>query len=286
MTDTIVIGGGLFGQIIAAELRAQGQEVRVFDNREPMAGSRPAACLMKPSWFSALGKDVYEPALALLDRLYGVRDLPFDVSVGKTGKLAEATVHWCDPAKILAGPTEHRTVMEVGPGFVRAQTVEAPGYETIQARTVVVAAGIWTQYLLPQIAQQGQRGMALLFPELHPERGRIKVWAPYRQLVGFDRGDGLWVGDGTAIKAENWDDERTRQVYNRERQFGDQVMGTLGLSPNDGARLLHGIRPYAKGHKPCLLQEVEPGLWAASGGAKNGTLAAGWAAHEIARRLA
>lgn len=156
----------------------------------------------------------------------------------------------------------------------------------LEARNIIVAAGIWTERLLRQVAQQGQRGMALLFPELHPERGKIKVWAPYRQLVGFDRGDGLWVGDGTAIKAENWDDERTRQVYNRERQFGDQVMGTLGLSPNDGARLLHGIRPYAKGHKPCLLQEVEPGLWAASGGAKNGTLAAGWAAHEIARRLA
>lgn len=292
MTDTIIIGGGLFGQIIAAELRAQGQTVRVIDNREPMAGSRPAACLMKPSWFSALGKEVYEPSLALLDRLYGVRDLPFDVTVGKTGKLAEATVHWCDPAKILAGPTEHWSVTRIGEKMDGGRFVEVSGpgparsLERVFARNIVVAAGIWTERLLPQVAQQGQRGMALLFPELHPERGRIKVWAPYRQLVGFDRGDGLWVGDGTAIKAENWDDERTRQVYDRERQFGDRVMGTRGLAPNDGARLLHGIRPYAKGHKPCLLQEVEPGLWAASGGAKNGTLAAGWAAHEIARRLA
>ena len=36
--------------------------------------------------------------------------------------------------------------------------------------------------------------------------------------------------------------------------------------------------------KPCLLEEIRPGLWVASGGAKNGMLAAGWAAHEICRR--
>lgn len=291
MTDTIIIGGGLFGQITAAALREQGQEVRVFDNREPLAGSGPAACLMKPSWFSALGKDVYEPSLALLDRLYGVRDLPFDVSVGKTGKLAQTTVHWCDPAKILAGPTEQWTVTGISPGCGgHLVTMSGPGamrsVEQVFARNVVVAAGIWTQRLLPQFAQVGQRGMATLWPNSIVSRGRIKVWAPYRQLVGFDRGDGMWVGDGTAIKAENWDDVRTRQVYERERRFGDSLMGTLGLAPNDEYRQLHGIRPYAKGHKPCLLEEVAPGLWAASGGAKNGTLAAGWAAHTLARRLA
>jgi glycine/D-amino acid oxidase-like deaminating enzyme len=284
MTDAIIIGGGLFGQITAAALRAEGQEVRVFDNREPLAGSRPAACLMKPSWFSALGKEVYEPSLALLDRLYGVRDLPFDVAVGKTGKIAQTTVHWCDPAKILAGPTELCHVVHVAPGRVG---VSAGGslVEHHEARNVIVAAGIWTQRLLPQFAQVGQRGMATLWPNSIVARGRIKVWAPYRQLVGFDRGDGMWVGDGTAIRADNWDDERTQQVYERERRFGDSLMGTLGLAPGDEHRLLHGIRPYAKGHKPCLLEQVAPGLWAASGGAKNGTLAAGWAAHTLARSL-
>lgn len=282
MTDTIIIGGGLFGQIIAAALREQGQEVRVFNNREPLAGSGPAACLMKPSWFSALGKEVYEPSLALLDHLYRVRDLPFDVAVGKTGKIAQTTVHWCDPAKILAGPTELCEVVHVAPGRVG---VAGGGslVEHHEARNIIVAAGIWTERLLPQFRQRGQRGMAALWTTHIVPRGRIKVWAPYRQLVGFDRGDGLWVGDGTAIKMGNWTPQREDEVFARELKMARQM---ADVAPMDDRRLLHGIRPYAKDAKPCLLEEVSPGLWVASGGAKNGTLAAGWAAHEIARRTA
>lgn len=277
MTDTIVVGGGLFGQIIAAALRAQGQEVRVLDNRERLAGSRPAACLMKPGWFSGLGKAVYEPSLALLDQLYGVRDLPFDVHVGALGKVVEQTVHWVDPARVLSGPTELATVADVNPGRVTLCTGER-----LEARNVVVAAGIWTQILLPRFPQKAQMGLALLYPGNHPARGVIKPWAPYRQLVAFDRGDGLWVGDGSAIKADNWSQEREAQVVDREVQMARRVGN---VSPADEVRYLQGIRPYW-GEKPCLLEQVSPGLWVASGGAKNGTIAAGWCAHEIARRTA
>lgn len=287
MADTIVIGGGLFGQVIAAALRDQGQSVRVLDNREPLAGSGPAACLMKPGWFSGLGKAVYEPSLALLDRLYGVQDLPFDVHVGQVGKIVEQTVHWCDPARILSGPTEHWSVVQVAQGGAGFEvSASGPGamrsLDVMTARNVVVAAGIWTERLLPQFRQKAQRGMALLYPGNHPARGVIKPWAPYRQLVGFDRGDGLWVGDGSAIKADNWTPQREEEVAARELKLARRVGD---VAPADPVRRLHGIRPYW-GEKPCLLEEVSPGLWVASGGAKNGTIAAGWCAHEIARRTA
>ena len=125
-------------------------------------------------------------------------------------------------------------------------------------------------------------GMALLFPGNHPPRGIIKPWAPYRQLVGFDRGDGLWVGDGTAIKVGNWTPQREAEVMAREyklaRRIGD-------VAPADEMQRLYGIRPYSKEAKPCLLGEVSPGLWVASGGAKNGTVAAGYCAHVLAGRL-
>ena len=284
MTDTIIVGGGLFGQIIAAGLRAAGQDVRVLDNRQPLAGSGPAACLMKPSWFSSLGKEVYEPSLALLDRLYGVRDLPFVVEVGKLGKISSTTVHWCDPAMILSGPTEQWTVTLVEPGQVAVSGPGAArGHDLLEATNVIVAAGIWSNHLLPaRYAQQGLRGTSTLLPGHHPPVGKIRAWAPYKQLVGFDRGDGLWVGDGTSIKMENWTDARTREVVDREWRFAREM---VDLAPADPRRVLSGIRPYAKGHKPCLLEQVEPGLWVASGGAKNGTLAAGWAAHELIGRL-
>jgi hypothetical protein len=37
--------------------------------------------------------------------------------------------------------------------------------------------------------------------------------------------------------------------------------------------------------KPCYLAEVRPQLWVATGGAKNGTLAAAWCAHELVQKL-
>jgi glycine/D-amino acid oxidase-like deaminating enzyme len=236
---------------------------------------------MKPGWFSGLGKAVYEPSLALLDRLYGVQDLLFDVHVGNAGKIAQQTVHWVNPAKILAGPTEFSQVDAVGPGWVDVWlNTQAP--TRLKARNIIVAAGIWTEHLLPQFRQKAQRGMALLYPSHHPERGVIKPWAPYRQLVAFDRGDGLWVGDGSAIKVSNWSPQREEEVAAREVKLARRVSD---VGPTDEVHRLHGIRPYW-GEKPCLLEEVSPGLWVASGGAKNGTIAAGWCAHEIARRIA
>lgn len=263
--DTVVIGGGLFGQIIARALRADGQDVLVIDNSEKLAGSGPAACLMKPSWFSSMGKDKHEPSLQLLDELFGVTDITFATKP----KFVSTTVHWCNPADILSGP---RMVAEVSK--VKTGSVHFKGGHVITCRNVVVAAGIWTGKLLPEVQQVGQQGAAFLFPGASKLVDPfIQPWAPYRQLVAFDRADGLWVGDGTAIKMENWNEER--QAVSEER-----CRDAVGL-PTRAAETLVGVRPYAKGHKPCYLEEVRPSIWAATGGAKNGTISAGWCAHVI-----
>jgi glycine/D-amino acid oxidase-like deaminating enzyme len=278
VTDTVVIGAGLFGSIIAAKLRSQGREVLVVDDARPGAGSIPAACLMKPSWFSSLGKDVHEPALRCLDELYGVKDLTFKVGPVST------TVHWCDPRDILVGPDVKGRATGVattaaGGLEVKVRLLEQEGVTTfarIPASTVVVAAGIWTPELVPvEGGLAGQAGMAFLWPDERIEQPFISPWAPYRQLVAFNRGDGLWVGDGTAIKAENWSSAREDASHHR----CVTAIGSAGLAPY---QRLYGIRPYSK-EKPCYLREASPGLWVATGGAKNGTLAAGWAAQEIER---
>lgn len=276
--DTIVVGGGLFGQIIAKALAAEGHSVTILDAGLEGAGSKPAACLMKPSWFSSLGKEVYDPALFLLDDLYGVQNVDFELRP----KLGTATVHWIPPRKILRpNLITHATV--TGVGVRRVDYVGANG-EVINAEPdlVVVAAGIWTQLLLSQCEQQAQKGVAFLLPNKRIDQPFIRPWAPYKQLVAFNRGDGLWVGDGTAIKAANWTEER--EVKSRSRCIESLRLdeGHYGEEPEIQA--IVGNRPYAKGHKPCLLEEVSSGLWVASGGAKNGTLAAGWAASEIVRR--
>ena len=285
--DAVVVGAGLFGQIIAKALEAQGRSVMIIDSGHPEAGSKPAACLMKPSWFSGMGRDIYEPSLRLLDDLYGVQDVEFELRPKSIGKIGSATVHWIPPAKILSRPSLHGVVTRVYPGRVHTPK------ETIEAPLVVVAAGIWTEALLPQYKQVGQKGVAFLWPRcnggskfiIEGQKGAntftpfIRPWAPYRQMVGFDRGDGYWFSDGTAIKAENWTSEREEKSY--ERAKGAVDLFGHGQRYKDTPTVLLGIRPYAKGHKPCLLEEVEPGLWVASGGAKNGTVAAGHCAHVI-----
>lgn len=271
--DAVIVGAGLFGSIIAKALREQGRNVVILDAKRENAGSKPAACLMKPSWFSSMGKAVYEPALSLLDQLYGVQDIDF-----VAGKVAHATVHWIPPSRIMDDE-----------GVINAEVTSIVGrrvtywdndnplntYRVVTAPLVVVAAGVWCNRLVRCPEQLAQMGVAFLRP-LKSIRPFITPWAPYKQLVAFNRGDGLWASDGTAILEKNWTDEHVRRSFER------CLKATHGKILS--AKTITGLRPYAKGHKICLLEELQTGLWVASGGAKNGTLAAGWCAHEITRR--
>lgn len=272
-----VIGAGLFGSIIAAQLRAAGRTVTVIDDARPASGSRPAACLMKPSWFSSMPREEVEASLGLLDRLYGVQGLAF--TLRPTG--LKATVHWVDPAKVLKGEDLRARVREIVRWekswkicFANDRGIMRP---PIFVDRVVVATGVWTEELAPIFKGlvTGQAGVAFLAPNQTVDEPFIKVWAPYKQIVAFNRGDGAWVGDGSSIKAANWTDEHeTTSYYRCKDAFGC----------TDNVRPLFGIRPYVKG-RPYLLDEPYPGYWVATGGAKNGTVAAGWVAHDLDRRL-
>jgi glycine/D-amino acid oxidase-like deaminating enzyme len=277
--DAIVIGQGLFGSVIAQALREQDLNVVTVDDVRPQRGSNPAACLMKPSWFSGLGREIYEPALQLLDDLYGVHDIRFKIGIN----LVHGTVHWADPAKILQPPTLKASVTSVERGSeghyrVRLYNPELGREATLSAPLCVVATGIWVGELVqgaPTIAEQA--GAAYLWPDAKVQEPFIKPWAPYKQLVAFNRGDGAWVGDGTSIKWDNWTEQR-------ESESAQRCMGAVGFTQTP--KRLFGVRPYVKGAKPAYLDEPQPGLWLATGGAKNGTLAAGWCAHEIVRKIA
>lgn len=283
-TDVVVVGAGLFGSIAAKALAGAGLTVVSVDDSRPGAGSLPAACLMKPSWFSSMGKDKFEPSLELLDRIYGVKDISFKVG------LLRATVHWCDPAQIL-GDEEVPVYREKVTALTRTSSgwaVSLEGREAaLEARSVVVAAGVWTSELVRSQALGGlvgRAGVAFRWQDMQLEEQFITPWAPYRQTVGFNiSSTEVWVGDGSAIKPENWNEERQNVSFARcakaidRTGFGDREQGRV--------KALYGIRPYIAGVKPCLLEEVEPGLWALTGGAKNGTISAGWAASELVRRI-
>jgi glycine/D-amino acid oxidase-like deaminating enzyme len=271
-TGVLVIGTGLFGRIIGKALERQGHVVTYIDSGKEGAGSKPAACLMKPSWFSSLGKDVYDPALALLDDLYGVQELKFKVGPAKVGGIM-----WIPPREILQ-PGEDITgeVETVTPDLALLK-----GGGVIKFNLCIIAAGVWSSALANVPGLKGQAGAAFTWetPPGFEFTPFVRPWAPYRQLVAFMRDEReLWVGDGTAIKSENW--TREREIVSMHR-CADAI--SLKSMPS---KTLFGIRPYVPKAKPAFLDRPSRNVWVATGGAKNGTLAAGWCAWKIARTMA
>ena len=264
----MIIGGGLFGSVIAKALLALKYDVCVIDGGHEDAGSKPAACLMKPGWFASLGRDIYDPALKTLDALYGLQEVQF-----KLGP-AMVKVFWIPPRKILqAIPfVQGRVSRYTRQG--KYWQITLMGGVVLQASLLIVAAGIWTELLVPEVRQKGMAGIAFLWPKsvVSPF---IKPWAPFKQIVAFNRDDGAWISDGSAILLKNWNDAREQACFSR-------CVATQKL-PADPTRLF-GLRPYHVA-KPCYLEEVRPKLWVATGGAKNGTLAAGWCASQLAKAL-
>ncbi len=283
--DTVVIGGGIFGKVISRALARRGHDVQLIDNHNTLRGSDPAACLMKPSWLSKLGKEL-EPSLLLLDELYGIKNLLFKMGPAYT------TVHWVDPDYILYPSVDtgvHHSNGTVEHGVDR----HADGYTVFwrdqdeweeresRCKNVVVAAGIWSSTLVPQLKGKldGRWGVSVRVPgQIDPNI--ILPWAPFKQLVAFNiNDDEVWVGDGSAWK-DHPTDERIAASVNRSLSiFADK--------PAEGEfKTYIGVRPYAKtGGDPCLLQEIGPDYWVATAGAKNGTAAAAWAARRLIERL-
>lgn len=281
--DVVVIGAGLFGSIIAKSLRASGQRVAVIADQRPGMGSLPAACLMKPSWLAAVDRVAREQSLETLDQLYGVRDLEFELKSLDWLPKGRATVHWCDPNKILQPPDIFGTVARISSDGTHRRTwladPERPGTPraSVRSRHVVMATGMWGKALAPELFPDvsGRWGAAFLWKTGYTTPF-IRPWAPYKQIVGFDRGDGFWVGDGTSVKELTGERCLTSKVRCAE---------AVGAEPSDLVELA-GARPYTRltGGAPCYLASSD-NLHVATGGAKNGTLAAGWAAHQLTERL-
>ena len=262
-----VIGQGLFGAIIGDHLEAQGHRVCRIDNRTPGSGSKPAACLMKPGWLSKVPR--LTECLELLDGLYGVETIQFRVN-----NLLNQDVFWVNPAKILADGISTSAYMVES---VNGNTIHTKR-ERVTFDKVIVAAGVWTRTLCPWVPVEPRWGAAFLWPE-HKESvipPFIDQWAPYKQVVAFQRGDGLWAGDGSALKSIDSDRELSMLRRCQEK-----------LDIHTQPRILRGQRPYVgqntPGH-PCWLEQ-RGDLIVATGGAKNGTAAAAFCALTIGEWL-
>lgn len=287
MTTAIVIGAGIFGTTVARWLHRGGTAVTHLDARRPNAGTPPSAFLMKPSWLGRLARADIETSQRILDQLYGLDTVTF--SVGVMGRrLLTQTAERVRADAVLRDAQHATTTAEVvrvepsthGGALVTLRDATEP---PLWAPLVVVAAGIWTSALLPTgmtPEQVGKVGVSWRGPG-QLEVNRIEPWAPYKQLVAFNEtSTSVWAGDGSAILAANW--TATRQEASRVRVAARLVPEVAqGLAP------CVGVRPVAKlaAGCPCVCEERSPGLWVVTGGGKNGTVAAGWAAARIAGSL-
>lgn len=261
MRDVVIVGGGLFGSIAAAALRDAGMDVCLIDDGRPRSGSRAAGCLMKPSWLSKMGRDNVDASFRLLDRLYGLRTISL-----KAGPLS-VNAEWVNPDLVLRSPRQIAYVAAVRPDRVIFRDGQA-----LEAKKVIVACGAWTKALIPGCDVTGKVGVSIRL-NAAPEDNRIDPWAPYKQLVRFSTGDFHWAGDGTAIIEKNWTLDRERASLDRIIEFAGEGQARVG------------IRPYVPTSDPAALEEVAPGLWSLTGGGKNGTAAAGWAASRLLEAL-
>lgn len=278
--DVLIVGAGIFGSVIGEALQVLGRTVNYIDAFAPHCGSTPAACLMKPSWLSGMGKDIYTPALAKLDELFGIMDVNFTIRPSGLTTM----VHWVPPHRIFRWDSVIRgTVREIR-YIDGAQAVETLVEATInnqrhliRPQLLVLATGYWTSKLIKVEGLIGQAGVAFAWEGAKTYENAIRVWAPYKQIVALNgwHPDTLWVGDGSAILPKNWTVERQHDSRERCARFVNQDIAR--------AKPLYGVRPLVKGANPCFLQEVWRNVWVATGGAKNGTAAAGWCADQLVR---
>lgn len=276
MRDAIVIGSGIMGATIGAALRTKGMDVMILDDRRPMSGTFPSGGHLRPAWFGKMSKEQYLPAMDLLDKTWGMSSEEYL----ETPSNKKTVMHRVDTDKVLASEFMSRTVLEIGHLNNYPSVSLAYREEAERCRLLVVAAGVWCQELLGKapmcVFKQG-----VSFRVLGTTDNIIHTWAPYKQVVTHQQqSDKFWIGDGTAIIAKNWTEQREEASRQRcsaavRRPFPKSI------------EVRTGYRPYVKhaDDVPCLLEQITPRCWLATGAGKSGTISAGWAATQILASL-
>lgn len=267
--QVIVIGAGLFGSIAATLARAHGHDVTVVDAARPWAASKASGCVLAPSWLSALDRTQIDTGMGVLEELYQVERVDFRGPLGITFK-----AHRIDPRKVLLTPDFVDVVQSVSSRGVRLERAgDLRG-------VVLVAAGIESHKLLPQIpVVKGLWGASLRI-QGQLDEPRIHVYAPYRQAVAFnlDRRS-VWMGDGTSLVESTWQKTAPERVAQTTQRAAELFRLTGKTSVAIGAR------PSVAGYKAGLFAKVMPNVWVSTGGAKNGTMLAAWQAHQFLQEL-
>lgn len=275
MRDTIVIGAGIIGATVTAALRKRGLDVLNLDDGRPLSGTAPSGGHLRPSWFGGMGKEQYEPAMQLLDETWRLKEET--LSLWPLGN--KVTVYRVDTDQVIRSERTQGRV--TGVRCLQNFPIVTWDSGEERCRLLVVSAGAWCHELLSEIKTTAKQGVSFRIQGTL-EQPLIRPWAPYKQVVCHQQGEHeIWAGDGSAILPQNWTVKRTQECYGR-------CLDALGINKDSTSfRALTGLRPYADKPKeePCLLKQLGPRAWVATGAGKMGTIAAGFVACKLLSQL-
>jgi glycine/D-amino acid oxidase-like deaminating enzyme len=246
MPTLLIVGGGLYGSLAVAYARSKGIEAVVFDPGLPGAASHAAAGLFSERWAGRRLLPQFHQAVAVLERLYEIRQVSLAQEDGTT-----ETLLFVPPSVILESRPKRERVTAVGDGWLEAGGQRYEGW-------VYVAAGVWCGEFLPGLEVYGKAGAAFVFPG--EREGRMHTIARSRQAIRFVRDPGTtYFADGTAEReyAQVHEDETLRRA------------ASLGLT-EPPLRRLWGCRPYTPGGP--VFVKMGSRTWLATGGRKMGTV--------------
>lgn len=254
--DVLVVGAGLFGSMATHLLRKAGARVLLIDDQRPFSGSAAAGCLLRPTWLSSLNA-TGKLGLELLNEHWPPTPLNFRVL--PTRRTIE--ILHLSPSTVLLPPDISQRVLEVLPGGMIYLAEED---EPLKAANVLVAAGAWTDTLVPVPPLRTKVGVSFIFPT-QLEEPLVRFWAPYKQLLAFNNSaETVWAQDGTAILYRNWG----KKDYARIARA--RCAELVGRPCTEHIHVGH--RPFVEGHPRGFLEEVLPRVWASTGGGKFGAV--------------
>lgn len=287
MLDVIVVGAGIMGATAAQLLRKRGRQVLLLDSGDPLAATPASGGHIKQSW-SGIEAEEFHACLDLLEEAWGLHEDRYQLRSTD----GAATGNWTTMFRV-----DTTTVLKVEKTFGRVYKLETygdvPAVHYVDAKgepnrerckLLLVAAGMGCLRLLPRALSEGRmHGRQGISFEVSCslETGFIQGWAPYKQIVAHTSAPGIaWVGDGTAVKPPNW------QPGKYEEKSAARCLEALGAHASNPLlvkRKVVGVRPYVQGKEgaPCLLEQIGPAAWLATGSGKLGTIASGY----VARRL-
>lgn len=277
--DLIVVGTGLFGSVLGRYAQQKGLSVLWVDNQDERAASPASAGLFKPSWLSALSGAEQKIGMDVLSSMADIRNVTLRMKpLGVPVYLQQVSPERLQVSQ--ASKTQqvrYATVQAVRPGVVTLNT-----HEELEARFIVVAAGVGCNDIVgTRVNVTAKVGVSYLWEKrLKFDDNRMQVWAPYKQTLVFDRGDGLmWGGDGTALKPESMTSERLAACAKRVGELAEWTHGPK----TPVVHQVVGHRPFVDGYKGGLCYLVAQDVWTVTGGGKIGTVAAGTLAHQWAQ---